>query len=276
MDYLHQLGNSFKLIDIVDILLVSVLIYYFLLLIQGTRAVQILQGVLILLVILLLSYYFKFRTIYWLLHYLIMGIIVALPIVFQPELRRALGLIGRRGMLSGSLGKLGKEALTKMVDEICWTVSILSQTKTGAIIVLERETGLEEFIETGIRVNADVSSKLLLSIFMPKSPLHDGAVIVRGDKVVAANCYLPLSSDMHHYAEMNHGTRHRAGLGLSEETDALIIIVSEETGKITLAKEAKFIKNMDEEKLKKVLIALCSTPAYQAPGIKIKPFWHKG
>jgi len=201
--------------DLIDIACVALLLYYMLLLIRGTRAVQILQGVGVLLLLLLASYYLRLQTIYWVLHYCLYAIVVALPIVFQPELRRALGHIGRGGIISTALGRLGKEEIARVVDEIAWATSILSQTRTGALLALEMETGLEEFIETGTRLGAEVSSKLLLSIFMPKSPLHDGAAIIRGNRVVAASCYLPLTENVTVTRDTNYGTRHRAAIGRS-------------------------------------------------------------
>lgn len=259
-----DLLGKFSARDVVDIAFVAILFYFLFLLIKGTRAVQILQGVGVLLLLLLLSYYLKLHTIYWLLHYSLYGIVVALPIVFQPELRRALGFIGRGGVFGTALEKLGREDVVKIVDEIVWTTSILSQTKTGALICIERETGLEEYIETGTKVNGEISFKLLLSIFMPKSPLHDGAVILRGQKVVAAGCYLPLSENVGIAPEKHYGTRHRAALGLTEQTDALVVVVSEETGKVSVANHGKLTRDLDEETLRKVLHSLLGVRAQGA------------
>lgn len=249
------------LINIIDILVVAVLLYYFFLLIKDTRAVQIIQGVGVLLLLLLISDYLKLQTINWLLRYLLYGIAVALPIVFQPELRRALGKIGG---LRDAFDRMSREDITKVVDEIVWTASILSQTKTGALVVIEREMGLQDIVETGTRVNGEVSSMLLLSIFNYKSPLHDGAVLVRGNKVVAASCYLPLSEDLCTSKGKCHGTRHRAALGITEQTDAVAVVVSEETGNISVAKNGKFIKNLTMENLKKVLMGLCAVSSEEA------------
>jgi len=249
------LSNVNPLVDVLDILFVAVIFYYFYILIKGTRAVQIIQGFGVLLLLLLISYYLKLQTIYWLLHYSLYGMVVALPIVFQPELRRALGFIGRGGGLRQAFERVNREDIFRIVEEIVWASSILSQTKTGALIVIERETGLREYSETGTKLNGDVSSKLLLSIFIPKSPLHDGAVIVKGTKVVAASCYLPLSENVGASKGKSYGTRHRAALGLSEQTDAIIVVVSEETGNISIARNGKFTKNLTPENLKKVLLA---------------------
>lgn len=243
--------------DIFDITIVTFLVYQLFILIKGTRAIQILQGVGILVGVMFIAYYLKLVTLYWLLHYAMVGVAVALPIVFQPELRRALEHLGRGGVVAASLASFAKEDLAKLVDEIAWTTSILSQTKTGALIVIERETGLEDFIERGTKVEGEVSSKLLLSIFLPKSPLHDGAVIIRGKRVMAAGCYLPLSDNP--WGEDDLGTRHKAAVGITEETDAVVVIVSEETGSLSLAHRGKLTKNLTEDTLKKMIMALCSS-----------------
>jgi diadenylate cyclase len=241
------------LINIIDIFFVAVLLYYFFLLIKDTRAVQIIQGIGVLLVLLLVCQYLKLRTTYWIVHYLLFGIVVALPIVFQPELRRALGKIGG---LKDAFDRMSKEDITKVVDEIVWSCSILSQTKTGALIVFQREMGLEDIVETGTRVNGEVSSMLLLSIFNHKSPLHDGAVMIRGNKVEGASCYLPLAEEVATTGGKKYGARHRAALGLTEQTDAVVVVVSEETGNISVARQGNFIKNLNMESLKKVLMGL--------------------
>ncbi|HEY4001122.1 MAG TPA: diadenylate cyclase CdaA [Candidatus Xenobia bacterium] len=250
--------------DVIDVLLTWVLLYYFFLLIRGTRAVQILQGVGVLLVISLGAWYFRLGTIYWILRAVLISIAVALPIVFHPELRRALFTLGRGGVKVSSMHRVGREELAHAVDEITWAASVLSQMSTGALVVLERETGLEEYIETGILVNGEVSSKLLLSIFIPRSPLHDGAVIVHGDKVVAASCYLPNSDNIPTGEKL--GTRHRAALGLSEQTDAVIVVISEETGSISLAIDGKLSKGYNEETLKRALMNAILPPLQPLTG----------
>ena len=242
--------------DVVDVLIVAIFLYAFFTLIKGTRAVQIIQGVGVLLVIMLMSYLLKLEALYWLLRYSMITIAVAIPIVFQPELRRALGAIGRGGMFPSQVSALGSEVIARIADEISWTASILSQTKLGALIVIERETGLQEFIETGVVVDGEVSSKLLLSIFMKGSPLHDGAVILRGSKVVAASCYLPLSEEVPSMARTDLGTRHRAAIGITEQTDSVVVVASEETGSISLCRNGKLKRNLSPEVLKKLLISL--------------------
>jgi diadenylate cyclase len=242
----------FILLNLIDILIVTFLFYQLLVVIQGTRAVQILQGIVILLLTKLASAYWHLETLNWILKYLMLSIAVALPIVFQPELRRALEQLGRGGVARAAFPRLKKEEISKLIDEITWAVVVLSQTKTGALIVIERETGLVDFIEKGTRLEGEVSSKLLLSIFLPKSPLHDGAVIIRGLKIMAAGCYLPLSDNP--WIDKSFGSRHRAALGITEDSDALAVIVSEETGEIAIAKEGKFIRNLDEAGVKNFLL----------------------
>ncbi len=256
MSFFQYLISNVGFKDVIDILIVAVFLYAFFTLIRGTRAVQIIQGVGVLLLVMLMSYLLKLEALYWLLRYSMITIAVAIPIVFQPELRRALGTIGRGGVFPSQLSALGNEMIARISDEISWTASILSQTKLGALIVIERETGLQEFIETGVMVDGEVSSKLLLSIFMKGSPLHDGAVILRGSKVVAASCYLPLSEDMHSMAQTDLGTRHRAAMGITEQTDAVVVVVSEETGAISLCRNGKLKRNLSPEVLKKLLISL--------------------
>lgn len=247
--------------DAIDILLLAFLFYYLFLLIRGTRAVQIIQGVFILLLVMLFSYYFRLKAIYWLLQKALLALAVAIPIIFQPELRRALEHIGRRGrMLPIPFHKLDKEELVKFIDEVTWACTLLSQTRTGALIVFEKETGLEEFIETGVKVNAEVSSKLLVSIFLQQSPLHDGAVIVRGDRLMAASCYLPLTENIRLTIEGYLGSRHRAAIGITEQTDAVVIVVSEESGKVSVARGGRLTKNLSEDQLKKVLASFLAIP----------------
>ena len=259
MEFIKYLFTHLTVKDFFDIIIVSFFLYLFFSLIKGTRAVQIIQGVGVLLGVLLISWLFKLNTVYWVLRYSLFTIAVAIPIVFQPELRRALGAIGRGGVFPSSVKSLNTETISKIADEISWTASILSQAKIGALIVIERETGLEEFIETGTRVNGEISSKLILSIFMPKSPLHDGAVILRRNKVVSASCYLPLSENIPTSRENPLGTRHRAAIGITEQTDSVVVIVSEETGAISIAENGKLTRQMGEETLKKVLVSVYST-----------------
>jgi diadenylate cyclase len=256
MSFIQYLITNLGLKDILDILIVAILLYLLLSLIKNTRAVQIIQGVGVLLVILLISYLFKLEALYWLLRYSMITLAVAIPIVFQPELRRALGAIGRGSLFVSLSTEMDRSTIEQITDEIAWTADFLSEAKIGALIIIERETGLQEFAETGVPVDGKISSKLLLSIFMPKSPLHDGAVILRDNKVVAASCYLPLSENVSPTGKIKMGTRHRAAIGLTEQTDAAILIVSEESGSISVARNGKLTRNLKKDELKKLLISI--------------------
>jgi diadenylate cyclase len=256
MTYIQQLFSNMTFKDVLDILIVAILLYLMLYLIKNTRAVQIIKGVGVLIFILLASYLFKLEALYWLLRYSLFSLAVAIPIVFQPELRRALGAIGRGSLFVTNSTDLDRGAIEQITDEIAWTADFLSEAKIGALVIIERETGLQEFVETGVPVDGKISSKLLLSIFMPKSPLHDGAVILRDTKVVAASCYLPLTENVPSTLKMGLGTRHRAALGLTEQTDAVVLIVSEETGAISVARNGKLTRNLKKDELKKILISV--------------------
>ncbi len=235
---------------ILDILIVAVLFYWIYLLLKGTRGIRILFGLMVLALFLFLSQAFGLIALSWVLRSFFLGVAIAIPIIFQPELRRALEKLGRTD--PWSIFKEDKE-LRGVVSEISSAVITLAKNKIGALIVIRRKTGLEEYIETGTPLNAQVSSKLLMNLFFPHSPLHDGAVIIEGAKVVAAGCTLPLSE-----AEegLTYGTRHKAALGLSAETDAVIIVVSEEKGTVSLAKNGKLIFKVNRVDLDETLIKL--------------------
>ncbi|MFY9155944.1 MAG: diadenylate cyclase CdaA, partial [Bacillota bacterium] len=181
--------------SIIDILIVAYVIYKLLGIIRGTRAVSLLKGIAVIFISTMLSDLLELRTVNWLLQKTITMLFVALPIVFLPELRRALEQIGRGGMFTGPLGLLEKEDILAMISNVAKATTLLARDKIGALIVIERDTGIAELMETGTRIDAVVSTELLLNIFMPNSPLHDGAVIIRGNRIMAAGCYLPLSEN---------------------------------------------------------------------------------
>jgi diadenylate cyclase len=242
--------------DIVDILATSVLIYYFLLLIRGTRAVQMITGIIVLLALLGLANLFHLLLLSSILNLVLIGAAVSLPIVFQPELRRALEQIGRGGFFRLNEGE--QSALGRGDDKVMATLAkaafLLSRNKYGALIVIEQQTGLKEFVESGTTLNAALSAELLLSLFVPRSPLHDGAVIVREGVIEAAGCFLPLAEQS--LTERRLGTRHRAALGISEQTDAVVVVVSEESGSISVAREGKLSRAIeDETRLFRLLLA---------------------
>jgi diadenylate cyclase len=242
--------------DILDILLVSFVLYRFFLLIKGTRAVQLLRGMLLLLLAYLVSHALGLNTITWLVQSTATMIIVAIPVVFQPELRRALAHIGQGDIFRGELLFPRKSVSPpKAIDEVVTSVKFLARQKIGALIILERNTGLNEFIETGTIVDALVTAELLSTIFFPNSPLHDGAVIIQNDRIAAAGAVLPLSEGMRQGgAKSQYGTRHRAAIGLSETTDCLAIVVSEETGTISVASGGQLRRHISEETLRELLV----------------------
>ena len=190
-------------------------------------------------------------TVSWILDQLKTVLVVALPVVFQPELRRALERLGRGKFFARPMSMLNEEALEKLIDQLVRAAKILSQNSIGALIMLERETGVNDYIETGTKIDGFVSAEFLVNIFIPKSPLHDGAVIIRGDRIAAAGCFLPLSENPNLSKEL--GTRHRAALGLTEQSDSIGIIVSEETGVISVAEEGRLTRYLDENTLKEIL-----------------------
>jgi diadenylate cyclase len=230
-------------ISVIDILLVAVVIYEFLALIRGTRAALILIGV----SVVALAFYFsrvgELVTLYWLISRVLPYAVFALIVIFAPEIRQALARLGRQLTLSRSAG-----AAADAYDDIVMATNLFSQNQTGALIVIEREIGLRTYIESGVALDAHLSYDLLATIFRPSAPLHDGAVIVRGDRVAAAACFLPLS--MNPVLSTQLGTRHRAGIGITEETDAIAVIVSEETGTISLAVAGTIERDISVDELR--------------------------
>ncbi|WP_332646686.1 diadenylate cyclase CdaA [Lysinibacillus sp. 54212] len=235
--------------NFLDVLLVWYVLYKVLTLIKGTKAVQLLKGIFVIIIAKIATDIFELATLDWLLQQVINFGFVAIVIIFQPEIRRALEQIGRGKLFTRTTSQQGEEQ-TRLIEAMKKSVSYMAKRRIGALISLEKETGLNEYIETGIKMNADISSELLINIFIPNTPLHDGAVVIQKDKVSAAACYLPLSESAFISKEL--GTRHRAALGLSEVTDAIVVIVSEETGAVSIAVDGKIDRNLtiDEFELK--------------------------
>jgi diadenylate cyclase len=241
--------------DLLDVIATSVLIYYVLLLIRGTRAVQILIGVLVLIGLLGIANLLRLYLLGSILQIIVVGAAVTLPIVFQPELRRALEQIGRGGLFRRSQDDAERRPEDRSILAIAQVAFALSRSRIGALIVIEQQTGLKEYVESGTLLNALVSVELLVSIFQPRSPLHDGAVIIQEDLIEAAGCFLPLAEQA--LAERRVGTRHRAALGLSEQTDAVVVVVSEESGAISVAREGKLSRPIEDEgRLNNILLAV--------------------
>ncbi|MCL6516908.1 diadenylate cyclase CdaA [Alicyclobacillus sp.] len=245
---------KFNVLNAIDILIVAFVLYRLLLMIRGTRAVPLLKGVVVILVATAVSSALHLEALNWLLNKIITIGVVAIPIVFQPELRRALDQLGRGGFFSISLTADRAEALQHTIAEVVKAAQVLSKTKIGALIVIERKTGLSEYAETGTQIEGLVSSELLINTFIPNTPLHDGAVVIRGNRVVSAGCFLPLTENRDLNREL--GTRHRAAIGVTEQTDAVAVVVSEETGKVSLAVDGVLTRGLQEGDLHELLTSL--------------------
>ena len=252
--------------DLVDILVVTIIVYQVLMLIRGTRAVQLVSGLAVLFGVYVVSRWLGLYTLQWLLGYVGLVVPIALLILFQPELRRMLEQLGRGGVSLVGLSPHGldREAAIRLINDVTRAARVLGSRKIGALVVLERQVGLQDVIDTGIRVDGVVTVQLLINIFYPNTPLHDGALIVRGNRVAAAGCLLPLCERPGLARGM--GTRHRAALGITEDTDAVAVVVSEETGTISLAQEGRVRRGLTEEELKVALLALAG-PAPMRPGV---------
>ena len=257
-----------NLINIFDMVVVAALIYKLFQWIKGTRAVQLLKGIVVLLIATTISDWLGLYTINWILNNIRTMVVVAIPVVFQPELRRALERIGRGKFFARPFTFLEEEDTDRVINEIIRAVVTMAKNKTGALIVLERETGINDYIETGVSLDSVISGEFMINIFIPNSPLHDGAVIIRGDRVAAAGCFLPLTENPNLGKEL--GTRHRAAIGITEISDAVAIVVSEETGIISLAREGRITRNYDEKTLREVLAGLLIQKANN-----YKPFWYR-
>lgn len=254
VEFFQNVFVGFRLIDVLDIIIVAYLVYKILGFIQETRAQQLVRGLVVLGIVFFLSDFLKLYLLNWLLRNFVTMGLFALIVLFQPELRRGLEQLGRRNIVSGQFRSLDKENAIEVVKEIVAAVDDFSATRTGALIVFERETMLNDIIETGTIVDARISVRLLENLFYEGSPLHDGAVIIRGDRIHAASCVLPLTEKKN--IGRNLGTRHRAGLGVSEVSDALVIVVSEETGVISVAENGNFRRFMDLKSVEKILLGV--------------------
>lgn len=249
--------------DVAEILIIAFILYYILLWIKNTRAWALLKGLFVIAVFLMVAVFFKMNTILWIVTNLFSIAAIALVVVLQPELRKALEELGRKNfftpILSLSSSKTdGGRLNDRTINEIVKASVEMGKVKTGALIVIQNEQSLSEYERTGIDVDGIVSSQLLINIFEHNTPLHDGAVIIRENRITAATCYLPLSDNMGLSKEL--GTRHRAGVGISEATDSMTVIVSEETGKISVAYNGSLQRGLDAERLKEVLRGMQNRP----------------
>ena len=245
---LWNLTHRIGIIDIIDILIVAVIIYELLLLTRHTRGSALLKGLFLLLVIMVVSNLLGLKSLNWLLLAILQNGALVLVILFQPELRKALERMGRSKLLTKSNRRNVDEERDTVISEIVQTVVDLSRRRVGALLVFERQTGLEDVIETGTRLNAEVSAPLLENIFEPNTPLHDGAAVIRDDQVIAAACILPLAEASGVSREL--GTRHRAAVGISENTDAAVVVVSEETGIVSMARDGALKRPLSTDELK--------------------------
>lgn len=241
--------DFFRWQDIIDIAIMSFIFYKLLMLLVGTRAMQLVKGFLLLGVISALAKLFELTTISWFLARVLTFLVVAIPIVFQPELRKMLEELGRGGLWKRRKAQERAELLS---TEISSALAFLKSQKIGALLVFQRATGLRDYWRTAVKINADLSEELLISIFWPNNPLHDGAVIIDNDKIIAASTYLPLTED----SDLSRwiGTRHRAAIGVTEVSDALAVVVSEERGEISMAVKGHLSRNLKEVQLRKLLM----------------------
>ena len=272
IDYIFKYLQLIRITDIIDILVVAVIVYYIIRIANETRARNLLRGVAIIFVAFFVSRWLNLTALNYIIGATVQIGAVAIVVIFQPELRNLLERMGRIkfGRIIDFTGDGETEDIGLTVESVAKAAGDMAKTRTGALMVLERETKLGEYLGTGTLLDANVSSGLLENIFVPNTPLHDGAVIIRGGKIITAGCVLPLTSNPNLSHEL--GTRHRAALGLSETTDAVIVVVSEETGKISVAQEGSLTRNLSEESLKRLLSRLMAVNDKNETIEKIK-FW---
>lgn len=261
-NFLNLVGrtiSSFSFLDAIDILMVTFGIYFLLRLVRGTRAIQLIKGFIAVAVIVLITGTdpFRLHATHWILSIILQSSGIALIILFQPELRLVVEQIGRGRFLREAFRPGHNEEVVAMINDVVRAARRLSEQKIGALIAIEREVGLNDIIATGRRITGNVSSDLLQTIFYPGTPMHDGGIVIQGTQLAAAMCLFPLTDQEYHPRSM--GTRHRAALGLSELTDAVIVVVSEETGTISIALHGQLITNLSVEALKERLLALLQT-----------------
>jgi diadenylate cyclase len=257
--------SGFRAHDLIDILLVAVVVYRVFMILRGTHAIQMLTGLLFLGVFFLLSSYFELFTINWILRYFFDYLFVIVIVLFQDDLRRALAYVGKSPFVTSKSEEIDR----LVVDEIARAALQLAKNRMGGLIVIERETGLKNFIDTGAKLNADVRSELLYSIFIPSSPIHDGAVIIQNGRIAAAGCFLPLTKNPN--IDKSYGTRHRAAIGLTEDTDAIVVLVSEEAGAVYLVKTGRVSTAFTEQELANSLAVILEVTDFgKRPAVSAK------
>ena len=261
-DQLRGILATVGLLDIIDILLVAIIFYKMYQLLEDTRAITLVKGIGVLILLTVIVNFLNLHVIYWLLSKTVTFLFVALPIVFQPELRRTLEHLGQ-GRFFGSSAMMNDEEARRIVNEIDKAVSTMSQNRIGALLVFERDMGLKDICDSGIKIDGLITADFLINVFIPNTPLHDGAAVIRGKRLIAAGCLLPLTDN--HALSTELGTRHRAAIGLSEQCDALVLVVSEETGTISIAEDGHIRRHLDSEAVKMNL-----WPIFAPQNIKIK------
>ena len=264
---LKGLISTVNFLDVLEVILFAIIIYKLYRILEGTRAVTLVKGILVLFTVNFLCNMLHLHLFSWIFDKIMTWSLVALPIVFQPELRRTLERLGEGKFLFENKASLDEEEAMGVVKEIVIAAKELSRTKTGALLVIEREMGLNDISDTGIKIDGLITSEFLLNVFIVNTPLHDGAAIIRGKRLVAAGCYLPLTEKRGLPKEL--GTRHRAAIGISEQCDAIVLIVSEETGTISIADNGRLTRRLDENTLTAAL-----RPAFFKPSKNhISNFW---
>jgi len=256
---LQEVMRHIGWVEVIDVAVVAFVLYQLLRLLRGTQGTQILVGLVLLAVVGVLATQFNLVLLSWLFKNAAFFILIAVIVMFQPELRRALDQLGRLGNIGRPLTGYSTRLYSQAISEAIRAAERLSMRKNGALIAFERDVGLEDYAATGVRINGEISAEFLQSIFYPNSPLHDGAVIVRGNRILAAGCLLPLPEEG--VVRERLGTRHRAALGLSLASDALVLVVSEETGAISVIEEGKITRNLDGDGLRRVVSVKVPGPA---------------
>lgn len=262
------LERMFDIRSVLDILVVAALFYWVLWVAQGTRALSVIRGILFLMLLLYVTgELLELRTLNTILATIWPALVIAIPVIFQQELRRAFEQLGHAGSwLKSPFPSQDDSAIERMIDEIVRASHQLSRLRYGALIVMERDTNLQDFVDRGVAINADISRQLLINIFFPNSPLHDAAVVIGSNRILAASVVLPLTDNIS--ASSSLGTRHRAGVGITEESDAITVIVSEETGQMSVGHSGRLIRNLDQDRLRRVLRTLLRI---EGPGTDTTP-----
>ncbi len=271
ISFIQNMTLLSSLISVVDVAIVSYGVYRLFLLIRGTRAVQLIKGIVLLLLAVPVSNWLKLSATHMVLKDIQTMLIVAIPIVFQPELRRALEQLGQGRFFSQVMVYREEVDVSRMIDELARAADRLSRSRTGALMVIERQTGLAEYAATGTAIDAAVSAALLENIFVPNTPLHDGAAIIRGDRVVAAAAFLPLTDSAQPGSEL--GSRHRAAIGISEQSDAMAVAVSEETGWVSVAIEGRLYRRLEDRALREMLFRYLRSRPHPP---SLSRLWHRG